>query len=162
MEVPQFGEETRRELRKIVPTAGTSIGNPLDAWPMYYNISGMPGTVSDAIKIVALDRSIHSLVVHFDELRYLKRALGEALEGHLKDLIDFMINGCEYARDRIGKPVIVCVSVDAYSEDEEDRRYHLMAKKAFESRRFPVYSSLDAAIKALFNLYRYGTQSRNQ
>lgn len=162
LEVPQFQEETIRELAKIVPTAGTGIGNPLDAWPIYYDRPGMSGTVSDAIKIVALDRSIHSLVVHFDELRYLKRALGEALEEHLKDLIDFMINGCEYARDRIGKPVMVCVSVDAYSEDEEDRRYHLMAKKAFESRQFPVYSSLDASIKALFNLYRYGTQSRNQ
>ena len=162
LEVPQFREETIRELGKIVPTAGTAIGNPLDAWPIYWDRPGMSGSVSDAIKIVALDRRIHSLVVHFDELSYLKRALGEALEGHLKDLIDITINGCEYARDRIGKPVMVCVSLDAYSEDEEDRRYHLMAKKAFESRRFPVYSSLDASIKALFNLYRYGTQSRNQ
>ncbi len=162
LEVPQFGEQTIRELRKIVPTAGTGVGNPLDAWPIYYDMPGMPGTLSDAIRIIALDKNIHSLVLHFDELRYLKRALGEALDDHLKNLINVMINGCEYARDTIGKPVMICVSVDAYSEDEEDRRYHLMAKKAFESKRFPVYPSLNASTKALFNLYRYGRRFRDQ
>ena len=162
LEVPQFGEETMRELRKIVPTAGTSIGNPLDAWPIYYTTSGMSGTISDAIKIVALDKNIHSLVLHFDELRYLRRVWGEALEGHLKELVNIMVNGCQYARDEIGKPVMICVSLDAYSEDEEDRRYHLMVKKAFESKRFPVYSSLNASIKALFNLHKYSTRFHNQ
>ena len=162
LEVPQFGEETISELRKIVPTAGTGIGNPLDAWPIYYNMPGMPGTLSDAIGIVAVDKNIHALVLHFDELRYLKRMLGEAFEVHVKDLINLMVSGCEYARDEIGKPVMVCISVEAFSEDEEDRRYHLMAKKAFESKRFPVYSSLDASIKALSNLYKYGARFRNQ
>ncbi len=162
LEVPQFSEETISELRKIVPTAGTGIGNPLDAWPIYYSMPGMPGTLSDAIGIVAVDKNIHALVLHFDELRYLKRMLGEAFEVHVKDLINLMVSGCEYARDEIGKPVMVCISVEAFSEDEEDRRYHLMAKKAFESKRFPVYSSLDASIKALFNLYKYGARFRNQ
>ena len=161
LEVPEFGEGTMRELRKIVPTAGTSIGNPLDAWPIYYNMPGMSGTISDATKIVALDENIHSLVLHFDELRYLSRVWGEALEGRLKELVDLMLNACEYVRDKIGKPVMICVSLEAYSEDEEDRRYHLMVKKAFESKRFPVYSSLNASIKALFNLYRYSTRFSN-
>ena len=69
-----------------------------------------------------------------------------------------MISGCKYARDEIGKPVMICVSLDAYSEDEEDRKYHLMVKKAFENERFPVYSTLSASIKALFNLYRCAEQ----
>ena len=120
----------------------------------------MSGTISDATKLVALDKNIHSLVVHFDELRYLSRVFGETLEGRLKELVDLMLNGCEYVRDEIGKPVMICVSLEAYSEDEEDRRYHLMVKKAFESKRFPVYSSLNASIKALFSLYRYRTRLR--
>ena len=160
LEVAQFGEETMRELRKMVPTAGTSIGNPLDAWPIYYNIAGDPGNLADIIKIVALDKNIHSLVFQFDQLRYLRRMLGERLGGYMEELVDVMVNGCEYARDAIGKPVFICVSLDPYSEDEEDRRYNLKVKKAFESKRFPVYPSLDASIKALSNIYKYGTRFR--
>ena len=161
LQVPEFGEETMRELRNIVPIAGTSIGNPLDAWPIYYDIPEISGTVSDAIKIIALDKNIHSLVLHLDELKYMKRMWGESLEARLMEFINVTANGCEYARDEIGKPVMICVSLDAYSEDEEDRRYHLMVKKTFESKQFPLYSSLGASIKALYNLYRYGMQSHN-
>ncbi|MDZ7375057.1 MAG: CoA-binding protein [candidate division KSB1 bacterium] len=162
LEVPQFHEETTRELRKIVPIAGTSIGNPLDAWPIYYNMPGQSGTLADAIRIVINDRNIHSLVLHFDEISYLRRFLGDALENHLKQLVKLMISGCRYARDEMCKPVMVCVSLDAYSEDEEDRRYHLLVKKAFESERFPVYPTLNASIKALLNLYRYSKQNKEQ
>jgi len=152
LEVPQFREETMRELREVVPAAGTSIRNPLDAWPIYYI---GPETLSNAIKVIALDENIHSLVLHIDELRYMKHTWGGALEDRLKELLTSMVNACQYARDEIKKPVMICVSLEAYSEDEEDRRYHIMVKKVFESKGFPVYPSLDGAIKALFNLYRY-------
>ena len=158
LEVPQFGEKTIRELRKIVPAAGTSVKNPLDAWPTYYNLSRTSRNLCDAIKTVGLDQNIHALVFHFDELKFLKRVWGGAFEGHLEELVDVIINGCACVRDEIRKPVMICVPLDAYSEDEEDRRHHLLVKKAFESRQFPVYSSLDASIKALSNLYKHGTQ----
>jgi len=155
LEVPGFEGETLNELKRIVPAAGTIMGNPLDAWPLYYNTSDTSGTLYHAIKVIALDRNIHSLILHFDELAYFRHVLGEGLEAHLKKLIDLMIDGCQYVRDEVGKPVIICVELDPYSEDEEDRRHHLMVKKAFENEQFPVYATLDASIKALFNLYRY-------
>lgn len=158
LEVPRFTEETTSELRKMVPLAGTSIGNPLDAWPIYYNLPGKPGTLADAIRTLSHDRHIHSIVLHFDEVSYLMRILGEKVESLLKDLVPVMVEGCRYARDTMGKTVMVCVALDAYSEDEDDRRYHLMAKKAFEAERFPVYPALGPSIKALFNLYRYSTK----
>jgi hypothetical protein len=61
----------------------------------------------------------------------------------------------------MGKTVMICVSLDAYSEDEADRRYHLLVKKAFEIERFPVFPALGSAIKALSNLYRYRVQHRD-
>jgi acyl-CoA synthetase (NDP forming) len=158
LEVPQFTQETTVELRKMVPIAGTSISNPLDAWPIFYNMPGTTGTLADAIKIVSRDNNIDSVVLHFDEVRYLRQVLGQAFEGFLKELIEIMVQGCRYARDEMGKTVMVCVSLDAYSEDEEDRRYHLLAKKAFERDQFPVYPALGASIKALASLYRYGAQ----
>ena len=158
LEVPPFTDETIAALRKMVPLAGTSIGNPLDAWPIYYNLPGKPGTLADAIRILSHDRSIHSIVLHFDEVSYLMRILGDKVEGLLNELIPVMVEGCRYARDTMDKTVIVCVALDAYSEDEDDRRYHLMAKKAFEDARFPVYPALGPSIKALFNLYRYSAK----
>jgi len=158
LEVPRFQKETLAELRKIVPVAGTSIGNPLDAWPIFYNLSGTSGNLADIIKTIAHDKNIHSVILHFDEINYLRHVLGGAFEGHLKELVELLVNGCRYARDEIGKPVMICISLDAYSKDEEDRRYHLMVKKAFEDERFPVFPTLRDTIKALFNLYRFGIQ----
>jgi len=161
LEVPQFTKETIAELRKMVPLAGTSINNPLDAWPIFYNMPGTTGTLADAIKTLSHDKNIHSIVLHFDEVRYLRLVLGEAIENFLKELVKIMVQGCRYARDERGKTIMICVSLDAYSEDGEDRRYHLLAKKAFESEQFPVYPALGASIKALSNLYRYKAQCRN-
>jgi len=158
LEVPQFTQETIVELRKMVPIAGTSINNPLDAWPIFYNMPGTTGTLADAIKTLSHDKNIHSIVLHFDEVRYLRNVLGQAFENFLKELVEIMVQGCRYARDEMGKTVMVCVSLDAYLEDDEDRRYHLLAKKAFEREQFPVYPALGASIKALSNLYRYKTQ----
>jgi acyl-CoA synthetase (NDP forming) len=160
LEVPRFTQETMVELRKMVPIAGTSINNPLDAWPIFYNRPGTTGTLADAIKTLSRDKNIHSIVLHFDEVRYLRHVLGQAFESLLNELVELMVQGCRYARDEMGRTVIVCVSLDAYSEDEEDRKYHLLAKKAFEGEQFPVYPSLGASIKALSNLYRCRAECR--
>jgi acyl-CoA synthetase (NDP forming) len=162
LEVPQFMPETIEELRRMVPIAGTSISNPLDAWPIFYGVPGRTGTLADAIKTVSRDKNIHSIVLHFDEVRYLRQVLGQAFEGFLKELVETMVQGCIYARDEMGKTVMVCVSLDAYSEDAEDRRYHLLTKKAFERDQFPVYPALGDSIKALANLYRYNVQRHIQ
>ena len=161
LEVPQFTKETIAELRKMVPLAGTSINNPLDAWPIFYNMPGKRGTLADAIKTLSHDKNINSIILHFDEVRYLRHVLGEAFGNFLKELVKIMVQGCKYARDEMGKTIMVCVSLDAYSEDEVDRRYHFVAKKAFELERFPVYPALGAAIKALSNLYKYKAQCRD-
>jgi acyl-CoA synthetase (NDP forming) len=161
LEVPQFTKETLAKLREMVPLAGTSINNPLDAWPIFYNTPGTTGTLADAIKAISHDKNISSIILHFDEVRYLRYALGEAFEGLLKELTRIMVQGCKYARDEMGKTIMICVSLDAYSEDEEDRMYHLLVKKAFELERFPVYPALGATIKALSNLYKYKAKYRS-
>jgi len=154
MEVPRFSAETLEALRSMVPLAGTSIGNPLDAWPIYYNVSSS-GNIADIIRIVASDRNIHSLVFQFDQFRYLRRALGPGVEAHMRALIDLMVEGCLQAREKEKKPVVICVSLDPYLEDEEDRNYNLRIKRAFSDQGFPVYATLDGAVRALFSLYRF-------
>jgi acyl-CoA synthetase (NDP forming) len=157
--VPRFSPETLKALRVLVPLAGTSIGNPLDAWPIYYNISPT-GNMADVIKTVSLDRNVHSLVFQFDEFRYLRRVLGQKVETHMEQLIALMVEGCQYCREKEKKPVLVTVSLDPYLEDEEDRDYNLMIKRAFAAKGFPVYSSMDAAIKAFSNLCKFSDNRR--
>jgi acyl-CoA synthetase (NDP forming) len=162
IEVPKFRQETIDELRKLIPIAGTSIGNPLDAWPIYYNVSSSSGNLTDVIKRVVSDGNIHSLVFQFDQFRYLRRVLGSRVGTHVQLIIDHMVEGCQYARNILGKPVMVCVSLDPYLEDEEERKYNLLIKRAFVDKGFPVYSTLDAAIKSLSNLYSFSARFRRE
>jgi acyl-CoA synthetase (NDP forming) len=154
VEVPRFSPETVEALRAMVPVAGTSIGNPLDAWPIFYSID-QKGNIADIIKIVASDRTIHSILFQFDQFRYLRRVLGAGIGAHMDRLIQLMVEGCVYARDREHKPVMVTVSLDPFLEDEEDRHFNLLIKRAFAARGFPVYSDLDGAVTAIANLYKY-------
>ncbi len=154
IEVPKFSPETLQALQALVPLAGTSIGNPLDAWPIYYNVSPT-GNMADIIRTVSADRTVHSLILQFDQFRYLRRVLGKNIGAHMERLIDLMVEGCQHTRERERKPVLVTVSLDPYLEDEEDRHYNLMIKRAFTAKGFPVYSNTEATIKALSNLCRY-------
>jgi acyl-CoA synthetase (NDP forming) len=160
LEVPQFTKETLGELREIVPIAGTSINNPLDAWPIYQSMLGETAALVDAIKVVSHDKNIYSMVLDFGGVGYLRHVLGDTFEDRLKEFIRLIIEACRHARDEMGKTVMICISLDVYLEDEEDRRANLLAKKRFESERFPVYPSLGGSIKALSSLYRYKAQSR--
>lgn len=159
IEVPRFSQETIDSLRTLVPLAGTSIGNPLDAWPIYYNLSSS-GNLADIIRIVSSDPRIQSLIFQFDQFRYLRRILGKRVETHMSRLIELIVEGCLYTREEEKKPVLFCVSLDPYLEDEEERHYNLFMKKAFISKGFPVYSSLDAAVKALSHLCTFSHNHR--
>jgi len=159
IKVPRFSRETINALRALVPPAGTSIGNPLDAWPIFYSVSPS-GNMADIIQVVSSDRNIHSLVFQFDQFRYLRRILGQQVEAHMRRLIDLMVEGCQRCREKEKKPVLITVSLDPYLEDQEDRHYNLMIKRAFAEKGFPVYSSMDAAIKALSNLCKFGESRR--
>lgn len=153
IEVPRFSPKTVETLRTLVPAAGTGIGNPLDAWPIYYNIRPQ-GNIADVIRIVAADQRIHTVIFQFDQFRYLRRVIKD-IDAHMERLIELMVAGCEAARDQEGKAVMATVNLDPYLEDETDRRYNLLLKKAFAAKGFPVYSNLNAAVGAVADLCRY-------
>jgi len=157
--VPRFSPETVAQLRKWVPLAGTSVGNPLDAWPIFYNIAPV-GNFTDIAKLVGADPAIDALVVSFDQFRYLRRILGKDVGAHMERLRELMVTGCVHVRDVIGKPVLTSVSLDPYLRDEEDRRENLLLEEAFADAGLPVYAQLEAAVKALAVLCRYSTRKR--
>ncbi len=56
--------------------------------------------------------------------------------------------------------LIISSTPDPYLEDEEDRNYNLMIKRAFTAKGFPVYANLEATIKTLSHLYKFGQGRR--
>ncbi|OPZ60086.1 MAG: succinyl-CoA synthetase subunit alpha [Synergistetes bacterium ADurb.Bin520] len=153
--VPRFTPETLKALAALVPAAGTSMGNPLDAWPIYYNV-GPSGNIADIIRAVGTDGNISTLVFQFDQFRYLRRILGAGVGAHMARLQELILDGCRHVREQEGKPVVAVVSLDPYLEDEEDRHYNLALKQGFAEAGFPVYASLEGAVRAVANLCRYG------
>ena len=123
-------------------------------------MSVQTGNISDIIKIVAAEPLIHTLVFQFDQFRYLRRILGKGIDAHMQRLIELMVEGCEEARRKERKPVMITVSLDPYLEDEQDRHYNLLLKRRFAARGFPVYATLDATVRTVANLCRYTELSR--
>jgi len=157
--VPRFAAATVEALRALVPAAGTGIGNPLDAWPIYYNIKP-EGNIADIIRIVAADPGIDMLVFQFDQFRYLRRVMGRDVDAHMRRLRELMVEGLSRAKADAQKPVLVTVSLDPYLEDEEDRRHNLLLKNAFAAAGLPVYASLEQTVKAAASLCRWAEIGR--
>jgi len=130
------------------------VPNSLDAWPIFYNLSAQ-GNIGEIIKIGANNPKIISLILHFDQFRYLRRALGREVEKHMKVLIPLMVAGCAWAREKAKKAVFISVSLDPFLEDEEERYYNLFLKKEFSAKGFPVFASLEEAIKTLAYLCQW-------
>jgi len=160
VDVPKFPPATVSILRQLVPTAGTAIGNPLDAWPMFYQLTGR-GTVADVIKTCGEAANIQTLILHFDQFRYLRRILRDQVGAHMEVLTHLMLEGCAYVRDTLQKAVMVVVSLDPFLHDEEDRNANLSLKERLMTARFPVFPTLEGAIRASVNLCRYGVEPRN-
>ena len=158
MEAPRFTDSTLAKLRELVPLAGTSIGNPLDAWPIFYKVSREQGNLVDIVKAVASDENVDSLVFMFDQFRYLRRGLKGAAPEHMKVVIEMMLAGSNYCRDVLGKPVFLSASIDPFLEDDEDRNNNLALKRAFEQADYPVYPSSEVTVRALAGLFKYARQ----
>ena len=157
--VPRFSQNTLQKLKKMVPLAGTSIGNPLDAWPIFYKVSQDGGNLSDIIKAVASDENIDALVFMFDQFRYIRRGLKDGAAGHMKTITQMMLEGSDYCRNILGKPVFLAVSLDPFLEDEGERNNNLELKRAFERADYPVYPSSEITVKALGALYKYAKRT---
>ncbi|MFA5064439.1 MAG: CoA-binding protein [Dehalococcoidia bacterium] len=154
LQVPQFSRKAIDELRRFVPAAGTMIGNPLDSWQLFYRFAG-EGRLSDVLRIVAGEKQIHSIILQFDIIRFMTLMWGDGTEEKLRAIAEDFLAGCRFARDEAGRLVIITVAIDAYTDNEAERRMTLLAKKMCEEAGFPVAASLREAIRAVSYMYKY-------
>ena len=159
LDMPKFTDATIARLRQLVPVAGTSIGNPLDAWPVYFKVSEDGGNLADIIKVISADRNIDALVLLFDQFRYIRRVFHGGASAHVKTLTDVMLKGVRYVRSVLDKPALFSIVLDPFLQEEDEREACLMMKAALEQEGFAVFSSADAAMRSLSSLYRYAVRT---
>ena len=155
LEVPQLSPSAVTELREFVPASGTMIGNPLDAWQLFYKYGDNEKSLKDVFRIIAAEKDIHSIILQFDVIRFMIGMWGDKAEERLKIIADRVLEGCLYARDEKGKLVLISMFLDPYTENGLERKLSIDFKRRCESEGFPVFSSLGAAVKTISNIYRY-------
>jgi acyl-CoA synthetase (NDP forming) len=155
LDVPQFSPEAIERLRKIVPVSGTMVGNPLDAWQVFYKLSDGEGNIADVFKIIAGEDYIHTIILQFDQVKFMITMWGDKLEENFEIIAENTLKGCLYARDVLGKPVLISIGLDPYSENEMERKYSLIFKKRCEAIGFPMLPSLFEAVSTTSYLYKY-------
>ncbi len=155
LDVPQLSKEAREKLTKIVPQAGTMIGNPLDAWPVFHRVDRSEGTLDEIMKIIADDSQIYSIIVQADTLRFLAASWGKKFPESFEKFCNIISDGCRYVRDTKGKVIMISSYVETFLDNERERRLYLDFKARCEADNIPVYSSLKAAIDTVGNMHRY-------
>ena len=155
LDVPQFSVKAREKLRKIVPSAGTMIGNPLDAWPVFHRVNKGQGTLDEIIRIVADESQIHSLILQVDNLRFLAAMWGKKFEESFNSFSNIVMDGCLYTRDTTDKVIMVSMYIEPFQSNERERKVYLDFKARCEAQNMLVYPSLKSAINTVSNMYRY-------
>ncbi len=158
--VPPFSPPAVERLREFVPISGTMIGNPLDAWQMFYKYSDEAATLKDVLRIVSEESGVHAIIVQFDVIKFMLNIWGDAFERYFEGVAAQLLEGCRYARDRKRKPVFLSMFLDPYLDVDLERKYNLAFKDRCESEGFPVFPALRDAVGALGRIYRYTQMKR--
>ncbi|MHB8085003.1 MAG: acetate--CoA ligase family protein [Dehalococcoidia bacterium] len=155
LDVPQLSDKAREKLRKIVPSAGTMIGNPLDAWQVFHRVDKGQGTLDEIIKIVADESQIDSIILQIDNLRFLAATWGKKFAESFESFVDIVAEGCLYTRDTTGKVIMISMYMDPFQSNELERKIYLDFKARCEEHNLAVYPSLNSAINTVSDMYRY-------
>jgi acyl-CoA synthetase (NDP forming) len=155
LRVPRFSEDAIARLRKVVPAAGTMLGNPLDSWQLFYNNTGQGGTLADVLRIVADEKDIHSVVLQFDVIKWMLRMWKKDTRKNLEAVVSNLLEGCRHVRDVAGKPVIICIYLDPYTDSEEERELTLNMRSLCQGEGFPVFTLLNEAVRAISYMCRF-------
>ncbi|MDD5313342.1 MAG: CoA-binding protein [Dehalococcoidia bacterium] len=154
LEVPKFSAKAVEELRKFVPVSGTMVGNPLDAWQLFYKYDDKGGTLKDIFRIIAGEKDVHSIILQFDVIRFMLNMWSDTFEEYFEAVVQKVLQGCHYAHES-GKVVFVSMFLDPFAENEIERKYNLIFKKRLENEGFPVYPTLNDAVRTVGSLYKF-------
>jgi acyl-CoA synthetase (NDP forming) len=142
LEVPTLSEKTLRELRQFIPSAGTSIMNPLDIAGVMRDTSLLERTLD----LVASDPLVDIIVItqHWLMIWFTR---GKVIHPMAEYLTEFV------KQNRYGKPVVAVTR--CWTEAEEGRGWLMEMDKALLDAGIPTYPTEERAIKSLSRLMKY-------
>lgn len=140
--VPSFSEGTQRELRRIIPIAGASIRNPLDAWYAFQS-----GILPEALNIVSRDETIHSLIIEVQPGGF--KAYTDRDPSVVDKFTTILGETCKKIMNEHSKPTLIAVTPSIYPE------FEAKIKSTFQNMNLPVYQSIYDAAKTLSELHQY-------
>ena len=144
LEVPILTQETRRELRRFIPYAGSSIMNPLDVIVYYDDDMGL---LQKTLDTVSADPLVDILIVSL-QLDWLW-AVSE--NEHIATLTDYLTTS---ARDHVhDKPFVV--SLNNYMNSPGLDKARMMLGQKLIKAGIPVYQGLRRAASALSSIEEY-------
>jgi len=142
LEVPLLSENTRQELKKFIPDAGSSYKNPIDTSMTFLDISLMEKT----LELVASDPVI-DMIILMPHLNLVGKSGPEQIDRLTSYITDFALN------NPYGKPV--CVVFHSFVNEAWENALRTKLKAELPNKGVAVYSSLENAARALAKLYEY-------
>lgn len=137
LQVPTFGEETLEKLRGMLPSAGTSLKNPLDVWPAF--VSGaLPAVLETALS----DANIHCMILEVQMGAYYRDLV------MTEEYLERLAERCRELQLRFRKPVLIS------NPPELDWGFAYRVRRIFRKHGLPVYESVRRAARALYHLHR--------
>jgi acyl-CoA synthetase (NDP forming) len=155
LDVPKFSPGAVQRLRKFIPSSGSMVGNPLDAWQVFYRFEESDESIFNTFKIIADEEDIHSLILQFDQVRFMVDMWGDKFEERFEGIARKVIAGCRYIRDEKGKPIIISMGMDPFAPNGKERTHVLDFKLRCEKEGIPVLPSLQETVRTVAYLYKY-------
>jgi acyl-CoA synthetase (NDP forming) len=146
LSLPTFSPPLIKELRKLIPPAGTMIRNPIDAALTFYNLNLM----GDVLQLLGETDEIDNIIVSipFDWLYGAEEG-----GGHIEKVALYL---AEEGRKRAGSKPMVAVWRQ-YEPRQEIRRWVPVLEKILLTAGIPVYEGVPRAVNALAKLTAYHT-----
>jgi acyl-CoA synthetase (NDP forming) len=151
LEVPPFDDGVQRKLWETLPTAGTSVRNPVDIGvPLV-----PPQAFERVLESVASVDGIDTIIATQAMFHVLRGTFGPPPEGRQR-FLDGLVETPARVRDRFGKPIVIVLPVGGdevgIAEVEEGRR---KIRDRYLSMKIPPYPTLERAARAVANVATY-------
>ena len=138
LQLPQLSAQVQAELRRDLPLAGSTFGNPVDTPNL-----ATPGAISTAVRVLGEVPDVHTIIYHLGFHPISRWGFGRfGSPAFLEPVIESFVEMTEAT----GKPVLLALRPPLRSNCVEE---FVAAQAAFVKAGLPVFHSLREAARAM-------------
>jgi acetyl-CoA synthetase (ADP-forming)/acetyltransferase len=149
LEIPPFDQEIREKLAKVLPPAGTAMGNPVDLGAPIVAPPVFEGTMETVAAVDSVDT-----IIATQALFYVFRS--SDVLANTDDFAQSLMDAAVRVKERYGKPVVMVLPLGGeeveMAEAESKRR---KARDWYRERGILALPTLERATRAVANVVDY-------